>query len=165
MNQCAVEAGTNGRPAECRHTSAWPAPESCALFTVCYTRSPARSRALVGTRGVRDVYACINKYALLLSMIQSSVDTQSLRYPYGLTHGPDPRAPRHCSPCTIILYINCGSHKKSRMNRPRGRGRQRRASAAMGLHSRASLPSRVHTVACSHEGRRWRVRRLSLRRS
>jgi len=54
-----------------------------STVSLCYTHDPRRDLAhwLGHTRGVRDVYACINKYALLLSMIQSSVNTQSLRYP------------------------------------------------------------------------------------
>ena len=77
-------AAPRRRPAEIRA----PRSASCELCVVCaqsVTRSPARSRALVGTRGVRDVYASINKHALLLSMIVL-VLIHTEPTPYGLTH-------------------------------------------------------------------------------
>ena len=154
-------------PAGARRPGGDPRTAQRVLCVVCaqsVTRSPARSRALVGTRGVRDVYASINKYALLLSMIVL-VLIHTEPTPYGLTHTGLTRE-RHDTAHPAQSYsISTALSQKSRMSRPHGHGRQRRAPAAMAFIAVRvrSLPSRVHTVACSHEGRRRRVRRLSLR--
>ena len=68
-------------------------------YRVCYTRYLRRAISRIGwdARCLRDT---------ILVLKHRAYGT-----PYGLTHGPDPRAPRR-SPCTIILYINCGSHKR-----------------------------------------------------
>ena len=154
-------------PAGARRRSAHRAARPlCVVCAQSVTRSPARSRALVGTRGVRDVYASINKYALLLSMI-GLVLIHTEPTPYGLTHTGLTRE-RHDTAHPAQSYsISTALSQKSRMSRPHGHGRQRRAPAAMAFIAVRvrSLPSRVHTVMCSHEGRRRRVRRLSLRRS